>query len=310
MKPADPLNVDFAALRTLCLVHTHRSFSAAANILDLNQSTISYTIDRLRNAFDDPLFVRQGAGIATTPRCDALVTAAEQILGQYGEMVEPAEFDPARSVATVCISSNYYERVTSLPTFARTLRSQAPGVHLRMIQSLTEGAQHLKSGESDLLLSPMPIHGPGFYTRRLFSDRYVCIMDRANPLSGQVLNARSYCAAKHALVSYGGNWRSFYMVEMEAAGYELTPSLSIPSPEAIADFLIGTDLISTIPARIAHLMPENIAVTACPFPGDFDVSMYWTARTHQSRLQQWIRGLIVQTLAVSGREDSDIDKFD
>ena len=57
------LNIDFAALRTLSEVKARGSFTGAAEALNLNQSTISYTMERLRRAFNDPLFVRQGGSI-------------------------------------------------------------------------------------------------------------------------------------------------------------------------------------------------------------------------------------------------------
>ena len=65
--------IDIGILRTLVLVYDLQSFSAAAKRLDVNQSTISYAIERLRGAFGDPLFVRNGNGVTATERCAALV---------------------------------------------------------------------------------------------------------------------------------------------------------------------------------------------------------------------------------------------
>ena len=52
--------IDFADLRVLRLVYEYRSFSIAAERLEMNQSAVSYGIDKLRKSFGDPLFVRQG----------------------------------------------------------------------------------------------------------------------------------------------------------------------------------------------------------------------------------------------------------
>ena len=45
-KDSDSLFIDFAALRTMRVVFDQTSFSKAAELLGVNQSTISYTIDR------------------------------------------------------------------------------------------------------------------------------------------------------------------------------------------------------------------------------------------------------------------------
>src|SRR5690606_15475286 len=68
------LNVDLAALKTLKLVHELSSLSLAARQLDVDQSSVSYTLKRLRTVFDDPLFVRGKNGIVATDRCEQIVS--------------------------------------------------------------------------------------------------------------------------------------------------------------------------------------------------------------------------------------------
>jgi len=116
--------VDIGALRTLVLVYDLRSFSAAAERLNVNQSTISYTVERLRGAFQDPLFVRQGNGVTATERCAALVDWARETIGQIEGLASPAKFDPAVAKGTVTISCNHHERQT-------LIRSSAPGCEPR-----------------------------------------------------------------------------------------------------------------------------------------------------------------------------------
>jgi DNA-binding transcriptional LysR family regulator len=114
-KDSDPMGVDFAALRVLRLVHDYGSFSRTAEVLGLNQSSVSYTIDRLRRAFGDPLFVRQGAGVVPTDRCEEIVREAARMLDEFLALSTPRAFDPARAAATVTLSCNYYERATLVP---------------------------------------------------------------------------------------------------------------------------------------------------------------------------------------------------
>ena len=267
----DPLSIDFSALRTLCSVYSQNSFSGAAELLDMSQSTVSYTIDRLRRAYNDPLFVRQGGSMSPTQRCEEIVIAAEIILDQYSSMVQPTEFDPSSAKESIRISSNYYERVTVLPPLAKALRERAPGIQLQMLQSLTEGHEQLKVGKTDILLTPIAIRDSGFYTRTLFGDRYVCVLDRDNPLAKAPLTEDAFCGADHALVSYGGKWRPFYQAELEKSGRSIRAALTIPSPENMSGLLAGTDLISTIPSRIAGNITDRLVIRNCPFPGHFNI---------------------------------------
>src|SRR5690554_2880017 len=94
-KRAERLNLDVAALQTLRVVYDTASFTRAAELLEVNQSTISYTMDRLRHMFDDPLFLRSGRGIVATTRCAELAERAREILSQLDAIRHPQSFDPA-----------------------------------------------------------------------------------------------------------------------------------------------------------------------------------------------------------------------
>lgn len=297
MNSTDPMSLDFAALRALCTVHSHRSFSLAARELKISQSTISYTIERLRKILGDPLFVRHGAAVVPTVRCDDVVFRARELLAQATDLFETPEADFATSTATITISTNFYERAIILPAFSRALRKAAPGIQLQVLQTSTSGHVQLKTGRSDILLSPMPNDEDGTYTRRLFSDHYVCVMDHANPLATQTLTPQLYCDASHVVVTYGEDWQSFYQIEMKRLGLTFARPMSIPSPGGLSDLLLDTEMISTIPSRITQNLPPGIVVRDCPFPAGFDLAMYWTERTHHSRLYKSVRDLVVKSVA-------------
>lgn len=296
-RDSDPMSVDFAALRVLRLVHDFGSFSRAAEVLGVNQSSVSYTIDRLRRAFGDPMFVRQGAGIVPTARCDEIVQDAARMVDAFLALSAPRDFDPAHAQAEITLSCNYYERATLVPHLVRRLRALAPGLRLRVITATVRGREQLSRGESDLLIGPVRIEDAAFYGRRLIGDHYVCVMAEGNPLADQVLDAQRFAAAPQVVVTYGGNWRSRYLIEMEAAGLAPNMVLELPSPATLAAILHGTDLIATVPLRTARFFGAGLRIVACPFPAPFGIDLYWTARTHHAPMHRWLRGMIAQIAA-------------
>ena len=296
-KDSDPMSVDFAALRVLRLVHDYGSFSRTAEVLGLNQSSVSYTIDRLRRAFGDPLFVRQGAGVVPTDRCEEIVREAARMLDEFLALSTPRAFDPARAAATVTLSCNYYERATLVPLLVRRLRALAPGLKVQVITSTVRGREQLSRGESDLLIGPVHIGDAGFFGRRLLGDHYVCVMAPDNPLGDSPLDQTGFAAAPQVVVTYGGNWRSRYLLEMEAAGLAPNMVLELPSPATLKAILPGTDLIATVPLRTAQSFGAGLRIVDCPFPAPFAIDLYWTARTHHSPMHRWLRGLIGQIAA-------------
>jgi DNA-binding transcriptional LysR family regulator len=291
-KLADRLSIDFAALRMLRLVHNLQSFSKAADVLEVNQSTVSYTIDRLRKTFGDPLFVRQGGGIVPTQRCLEIVREAGQILDDFEALVAPSAFVPSQASDTVVISCNYYERYIILPQLIGELRTLAPNVVVEIKTAAGQGLALLKRGEADLLIGPAQVFQDTLYHRTLTEDYYVCLMDAGHPLAGAPLTLENYLQANHAVVTYGGNWRSPYLLELERRSLALNRKLSVPSLSDLPNLLPGSDLISTVPSRFCAIFGPSIHVASCPVPARFKLGLTWTHRTHHSAFHGWVRQLI------------------
>ena len=293
-KQWDTLSVDFAAIRTLRMVFDLASFSRAAEVLGVNQSTISYSMDRLREAFHDPLFVRQGSGIAPTHRCVEIVERAGRLLDEFEALVAPLAFDPAEVSDTVAISCNYYEQHVIFPLIVKQLRRLAPNLTVEVTMAAYQGMAYLKRGEADLLIGPNQVDNENFYYRHLLDDYYVCVMDKGHPLAGARLSLDDYLGANHAVVTYGGDWRSPYLIELERRSLVLKRRFAVPSLSDLANILPGTDLISTVPSRMSDHFAKSIRVATCPIPAPFKIGLTWTSRTHHSALHRWIRQLIAE----------------
>lgn len=288
----DPFALDFAALRCLRMVHAHGSFSRAADHLGVGQSSVSYTIARLREVFKDPLFVRQGGGIQPTERCGEIVEKAGRMVDEFEALAAPRIFDPGSAVLGIGVSCNYYERVTLLPDFIRVMRREAPGIRLNIIPSQVRGREQLMHGESEMLIGPIRLHEAGYYRRTLMADDYVCIMDPANPLAALPMDVETFQATPQVVVNYGGTFRSQFLVELDRLGRKLNVVVEVPSPANLPAFLVGTDMIATVPRRIARVFGAEVAVAECPVVAGISIDLQWTQRTHVSAPHVWVRNQI------------------
>lgn len=298
---ADFYSVSFADLRTLLRVHDLRSFTRTAQEMGVNQSAVSYTVDKLRRHFGDPLFVRLGGGITATERCSEIAASARVLLHAYESVALPRDFDPARADGTVTVACNFLERQVILPPVTRAIRSRAPGLHLDIIPSTGQGDVQLKHGSASFLIGPMVPDETGFFSRKLFDEHYVCVTDRDNPLAQGGISRADYLRCNHALVTYGGSWTSPFRAEMDKLGLELNNVLSVPSPAALGELIRATDLVATVPSRLGPSFGDGLAIAPCPFPAPFEIHLVWTERTHNSALHMWLRNLIIDvTRALDG----------
>jgi len=77
----DTRRLDLNLLVVLDAIHGEGGVSRAAAKLNLTQPAISHALARLREAFGDPLFVRQGRVLVPTPLTRGLIEPLRRSLG-------------------------------------------------------------------------------------------------------------------------------------------------------------------------------------------------------------------------------------
>ena len=294
------LDVDFAALRTLKAVHELGSFSQAARHLDVNQSTVSYTIERLRQVFGDPLFIRAGRSVKPTKRCLEVVKGANEILSEYQELVIPKAFDPASAKFKVVFAHNHQQRAILLPRIIRYLRKVAPGVRLQLIHGHKYGHALLREGQCDILVSPIPHEASTLYRKHLYNDSYVCVVDRDSPFAKSGITLEDFGKVPLVLISHEGIYRPPYLDILETGGITARTVLDLSSTSAIDEFIAGTDLVATISRRLASTFSDKVAVIEAPFDRTIDIHMYWTSRTHSAEHMRWVRDVVARAAKTDG----------
>lgn len=90
--------IDLNLLTVLMVLYREGSVTCTAEVLHLGQPAISGALKRLREMFDDPLFVRSARGMLPTPRAQALMTDLQPLMENlHSAMFGAAEFVPARA---------------------------------------------------------------------------------------------------------------------------------------------------------------------------------------------------------------------
>lgn len=293
----DAYKTDLQTLRIFRSVYEQRSFSKAADAMGLSQSVVSYGIDRLRTAFGDQLFLRQGGGIVPTDRCVSIAATTSDLLDNFETLISPQSVDPAVLDRTFTISCNFIERVLIVPLVTKAMRKTAPSAKLTVIQAGTNGVRHLSQGSADLLIGPIRPDSDRFFCRSLLSDVYSCVMDPGNPLSDRSLTLDRYLSANRVEVTYGDEWTSDYRTQLGTLSTEVSEAkVSVPSPAEIGRIIKGTDLVATVPNLYAQSLRPGLHVAAFPVPSALNIDLVWSQRTQGSATQKWFRDLIVEAV--------------
>src|SRR5688572_8931385 len=91
----DPLDVDGRLLALLVAVVEEQSITRAAERLGVTQSAVSHGLERLRALAGEPVVVRSGRGVVTTPRALALAERARSLLAGLQALIDDGSFDAA-----------------------------------------------------------------------------------------------------------------------------------------------------------------------------------------------------------------------
>src|SRR5260370_39071414 len=126
MRDAHLRNIDLNLLRALQPLLEERHISRAAKRAFLSQPAMSRALNRLREAFGDPLLVRSNGAYERTPRGERVLREIETIMGRLKAVVNDQEFIPVQSRERFRVAMTDHGSTILLPKLLERLRKNAP----------------------------------------------------------------------------------------------------------------------------------------------------------------------------------------
>lgn len=290
-------NVDLNLLVAFDALYDTGNVSRAAERLSLTQSTVSGILNRLRELFADPLFVRTRHGVLPTPRADALRNPVKALLADVEALVQPETFDPATAELTVSISANDYMQLALIVPLVTALRERAPGIRVAVMPAyIAELADHLARGTVDLALSTPEFADPSLPRVHLYKERYTCIARDGHPHKGSDMSLEDFCRYDHVLVApTGGSFSGPTDDALSLAGASRKVAVSLPNFQVMLETVRAADLLAVVPETLLSGSGSGLRTFVPPVPiPDFDVIACWHRRLEKSLVHRWVRDVLVQ----------------
>lgn len=291
--------LDLNLLRVFDAVLRSRSVTAAAAQLRLTQPAVSNALARLRSAFGDPLFLRAAQSMEPTPFARELAEPVRQALALLDSaLAHGPGFDPASSSRLFRFYMSDLGQIEFLPPLVERLRVAAPKLRLEAVGlEPATIADALGTGTLDVAMGFLPGLAPPIRRRALFRDPYVCLVRADHP--ARALTRKAFLEAPHAVVSYRGGHR---IVEeaLERAGVAPRIVLRVPHFTVVPMVLERTDLILTLPARVARVYERRGEFRSLPLPlaiPPAEVAIHWHERFDADPGNRWLREQLVELFA-------------
>jgi DNA-binding transcriptional LysR family regulator len=292
-------DIDLNQLVLFQQLMVERRVSRVAEKMGLTQPAVSNTLARLRKQFGDELFVRTPAGMMPTPFAEQLAEPIGYALGMiHSGLNQHRVFDPATVKRAITVGMTDIGEIVFLPALVDRLRREAPGVSLNTVRnSATNLRDDMEAGKVDLAIGPLPQLKAGFFQRRLFRQRYVCLLRQGHPLGRKRLSLADFEAAEHLAVVSAGTGHGKVDELIRRAGIERNVRLTIPHFVSVGHILQRTDLLATVTERLAESLAEPFGLTHRPHPVDLPeiaINVFWHAKVHRSPAHQWLRGVVFE----------------
>ena len=306
--------IDSRLLSVFDAIYKTRSVTQAAASLGLGQPAVSIALGKLRELFNDPLFVRTVNGMEPTPRSEGLadkvrtaLKAIEQVMGQHDN------FDPASSERVFKVCMTDITQLVLLPLLWGKLLSIAPRIRIAVVPLDQHASLKLQTGEIDLAVGYLPELAAGFHQTILFKSIFVCMARRSHPRIKGTLGIAQFEAEQHALISAAGSAPLLLEREISRLGINRRVALTIPSYIGAALVVEQTDLLITIPSHLAHVLSGRAELNTYDPPmalPQYEVKQHWHERHHNDVGSKWLRQLISELLSpVAGQNGGSSRQF-
>ena len=197
--------LDLHLLELFDSVYRMRNLTAAGEALGLSQPAVSRGLARLRDAYDDPLFIRQPRGVLATPLAEHLAAPLAQALAIVHGTVERPIFNPATDTRHFHVSMTDIGERFFLPRLFNHLANVAPAVTVEAVsQSPPELQAGLPSGDIDLVAGFLPALGKQVRRTRLFHERFIYIARQGHPVVQGRLSREQLHDLPHVVASPPG----------------------------------------------------------------------------------------------------------
>ena len=293
--------LDLNLLVVFAAVLKTRSTTLAADELDLSQSAVSNALRRLRNHFDDALFVKTADGMAPTPLAEKLAGPIHEGLNHIRQALEERrEFVPAVSRRRFRIGTSDMGQLVLLPGLLGIAETEAPGVSLATVELGAREAQaHMARGEIDLAIGTFDDLDAGFHVQHLFTKEYVVMARDGNPAFAGGLTLERFLRARHARFQPAAGSHDTLEQRIDELfrrhGVQRLVVAEFGHALGIVQAVASTDLIVCVPKRLAEMYASHADVVIAPPPFDspvVDISQYWHERVHDDAGHRWLRSVV------------------
>ena len=279
------------------VIYTEKNLTKAGQVLGITQPAVSNALSRLRELFDDELFIRTSKGMIPTPVANQIINDVRSALSLIQNTISETEkFDPSTADMTFKISIGDSSEYRLLPLLIKELAEVAPKIKVETYLTPRKDApRELASGTIDFSIDP-PVHSdPHLKHEKIYEEDYVMIVRKDHPiLEKKEITIQDYLDLSHIHIS--NRKTGLWHVDMTLYRLGLSRDISLRAQHfLVAPYIVEqSDLAITTTKGFA--VDRNLACRELPFEIDpLVLHLYWHEAKDSDTSSKWMKELMLKT---------------
>lgn len=281
-------------------LYSTRNLSRAAALVGFAQPTMSNLLARMREAQDDPLFVRHAGGMQPTARADEMIVSVRKILNEMGAIThDTVEFDPTTLNREFRILTTDMFESLVMPRLAAAFE-QTPDIRFKLMSApQITISEALESGKADLSLGVPSPNVTGLAWEVLMPIAIVAIARKGNPAIRGPLSLQDFRMLGHASLDFDPGAMANVAILKPAERIERRDVVRVTRVGSVIELVARSNLVGVVPAAQLAASPyrEGLQIVDVPLPElTQQFHMTWHERNAQDKALKWLRSRIIEIL--------------
>lgn len=286
--------MDLNLLQVFSAIYRERNLTRAAESLKMSTAGVSAALRRLRDEFQDTLFIRRPHGVEPTLRADAIAEKTRQVLELVNQAKMPGHtFDPATEKRVVVVGMSDYSQAIILPTLLKTLRQSAPGISLAIRHTGNRTIRKaLEDDAFDLVIGNVITPLGRIRQQQILTEEFSGLVAQTHPLASRKFELSEINEYPALLTEAHGNERWWEHPLIKATGYHPAKIISIPGFLGVSLLLLDSKFICVTARRLSDIFTKAYPLKVIPMPFDNQpilIRQYWHERWHNDPVHRWLR---------------------
>ena len=290
-------------LVTLHLLLDSQSVTRTAERLCTTPSTVSKTLNQLRDLLGDQLLYRQGNQLLLTPFAERLGPTLHRLLSELNNLTSQGGFDPETWQGQLRFALRESSMVWPMGPILGQLMQEVPGLVPNVWNKDEQGLTALAAGKLDFVIlphdqsQPLP-RQPGLVWETLREDRLVCLLRADHPALDKPWDLDAYLSWRHIAIRDQELANPFFEQSLAQLQVRRQIGATLPDFGSASALLRQSYLILTAIEGWA-LQSAALGLAIRPVPFDYGAvthSLVWYGPAGEEPALRWFRQRIL-TLA-------------